>query len=804
MPAVSSCPGSRVLHQLVSGQLPAAEVEFVERHLEQCGTCGEALEQLVAQQTLAESSGGQPPSAAASRLVHRLRGSQPDTASSHQEATDDSLPSVDPSAGASGTDFELGPAAEAGSRFDETAASFSVATGGSQSSKNQPAASMDNKPASSPTGPLDFLGAPQGPNELGRIAHYVILKALGKGGMGIVFKAEDTHLQRPVALKVMLPEIAKDESARQRFLREARAAAKIKNDHIVTIYQVGQDNTIPFLAMEFLEGHPLDQWLAQGNQPTVAQVLRIGREVAKGLAAAHDQGLVHRDIKPGNIWLEAPNGRIKILDFGLARAVNDDIQLTRSGLIVGTPAYMSPEQAGGEEIDHRCDLFSLGCVLYRLCSGELPFTGSSTIAVLKALALHNPKPLREINPAIPATLADLVTRLLAKKPEQRPASAHAVADAIEAIERNLTAMGAATASQPLPQNIRVDATRDRPSQAPLKSQSVIRHHSGVHRSSSRRRSSLSKGTIALAVVLLLAGAGLAYFLVQQIQTSKGTVEVASENPKEVQVFIEQNGQPVKILYQREQKQQVDIDVGNYHVRLGEGGQGWLPEPSDFTLTHETKAVLTIKRDTGQRAGKAKPLDDDWLKRVAEMPAQAQVAAVAKELKERNPGFGGELNPEIDNARVTGLGFDTEKVSDILPLKALPHLKQLMVHSPGGAGKLADLAPLGGMQLAMLDCGGNRIQDLTPLRGMPLKTLFLGENPVRDLSPLRSCPIEWLICQSPYVEDFAPLKDMPLKNVIVSNLKSDQAADALRSVKTLEKINGEAASGFVQEHGVKRK
>jgi WD40 repeat protein/serine/threonine protein kinase len=282
----------------------------------------------------------------------------------------------------------------------------------------------------------DLLAPAQGPEEIGRLGNYRVLKVLGSGGMGVVFLAEDPSLQRFVALKAMKPSVATRETVRQRFLREGRATAAIKNDHVVTTYQVGVDGNVPFLAMEFLEGTPLDRCVAEGRVIPIPEVLRIGCEVALGLAAAHEKGLIHRDIKPGNIWLEAPHGRVKILDFGLARISGEEINLTQEGAIVGTPAYMAPEQARGEMVDARSDLFSLGCVLYRLCAGQAPFRGETTMAVLMALMLDTPRPLQEINPNIPRELSDLVERLLARDPEQRPPSALAVVEALQAIERD--------------------------------------------------------------------------------------------------------------------------------------------------------------------------------------------------------------------------------------------------------------------------------------------------------------------------------------------------------------------------------
>ena len=175
--------------------------------------------------------------------------------------------------------------------------------------------------------------------------------------------------------------MAANPAAKGRFLREARGAAKLHHDHIIPIYYVGESDGIPFLAMPFLEGEPLDLRIKRGGDHSplpIPEAIRIAREVAQGLAVAHEHGVIHRDIKPGNIWLEAPNGRVKILDFGLARTEKEAAHLTASGAIMGTPAYMAPEQARGKHVDARADLFSLGCVLYEMVSGRRPFTGADT------------------------------------------------------------------------------------------------------------------------------------------------------------------------------------------------------------------------------------------------------------------------------------------------------------------------------------------------------------------------------------------------------------------------------------------
>jgi serine/threonine protein kinase len=279
------------------------------------------------------------------------------------------------------------------------------------------------------------------------LAQYTIRCKLGRGGMGAVYLARDNQLRRDVALKVMLPRFAADWECRERFLREARAAAAVASDHVVTIHQVGLDRDTPFIAMQCLQGVPLDRYLAAGLPPA-AEVLRIGREAAAGLAAAHALGVIHRDVKPANIWLEAPAGRVKLLDFGLAKPAGDEPSLTGVGTLVGTPQYMAPEQARGNPVDHRADLFALGCVLYELATGRPPFVGPTTVAVLTAVTTDTPPPVAQLNPRTPAGLAQLIEQLMAKDPAARPASAEAVIERLAAIEAGLPAAAARPATPP--------------------------------------------------------------------------------------------------------------------------------------------------------------------------------------------------------------------------------------------------------------------------------------------------------------------------------------------------------------------
>ncbi len=338
-----------------------------------------------------------------------------------------------------------------------------------------------------------------------RLGPYRPVRLLGRGGMGAVFLAEDTQLHRRAALKVMLPQAAIDPRSKERFLREARAAAAVRNDHVVTVYQVGEEAGVPYLAMELLRGKTLEAYLATEPAPGVATVLRLGREIATGLAAAHERGLVHRDIKPANLWLEAPHGRVKILDFGIARPAAPDGRgeghLTQTGAVLGTPAFMSPEQARGEPVDARTDLFSLGAVLYRLCTGRPPFDGPTVTAVLTALAVGRQPPAREVNPRVPDALSGLIDRLLAKEPAGRPASAQEVADELRAIER-----GATRTTKPLP------ARRPAPDRTADGERTEVIGRSTRAKARPRRRRPRTGPILAGVVTALLLALGLvAYF-----------------------------------------------------------------------------------------------------------------------------------------------------------------------------------------------------------------------------------------------------------------------------------------------------
>jgi hypothetical protein len=283
-------------------------------------------------------------------------------------------------------------------------------------------------PPSSEAG-LEFLQPTDTPGMMGRIDRFDVAGIIGRGGMGVVVKAFDGCLERSVALKLLEPRFASDETARARFCREARAAASITHEHVVAVHHVEEDEKsgLPYLVMQLVEGESLQDRLDRVGPLALAEVVRVGMQTAYGLAAAHARGLIHRDIKPANLLLERGTENVKLTDFGLARAA-EDVKLTQTGFVAGTPHYMAPEQARGEAMDHRADLFSLGSVLYVMCTGRPPFDGSTPYLILRQLTEEAPPAARSLNPAVPEWLEDLIDRLLAKDPTERIQSAAEVAE----------------------------------------------------------------------------------------------------------------------------------------------------------------------------------------------------------------------------------------------------------------------------------------------------------------------------------------------------------------------------------------
>jgi serine/threonine protein kinase len=293
-------------------------------------------------------------------------------------------------------------------------------------------------PALADPADLYFLRPAEQPDLLGLLGPYHVQEVIGQGGMGVVLKAYEPALHRPVAIKVMSGAVAGSVLARRRLMREAQAAAAVCHDNIVAVHGVHEIDGLPYLVMQYISGESLQDRIDRVGPLELGQAVRIALQTARGLAAAHAQGLIHRDIKPANLLLENGLPRVKITDFGLARSA-DDTQLTLPGVVSGTPEYMAPEQARGDPVDHRADLFSLGSVLYAMGTGVPPFRGPSALAVLRQVSDVPHVSPRSLNSSVPGWLEDLIALLLAKAPRDRVQSAAEVADLLESYLAHLRA-----------------------------------------------------------------------------------------------------------------------------------------------------------------------------------------------------------------------------------------------------------------------------------------------------------------------------------------------------------------------------
>jgi HD-like signal output (HDOD) protein/predicted Ser/Thr protein kinase len=274
----------------------------------------------------------------------------------------------------------------------------------------------------------EFLAKLAEPGGKFRVQHYRIERVLGRGAMGIVIKAHDPALGRHVALKFLSPDLSRRSWAIERFRLEAQISASIHHENVVSVYAVGELSGDPFMVMEYIEGDSLQARLDDSRIQTVADIARLGREIALGLSAAHKLRVIHRDIKPANILIENNTARARVTDFGLARILDHDFNLSQNGMLLGTPLYMSPEQADGKRLTSASDLFSLGSVLYTLCTRQLPFQAESMSGLLNAIATREPVPILELNSAIPPDLVKLIEKLHAKDPAHRVGSAEEVAE----------------------------------------------------------------------------------------------------------------------------------------------------------------------------------------------------------------------------------------------------------------------------------------------------------------------------------------------------------------------------------------
>jgi serine/threonine-protein kinase len=471
------------------------------------------------------------------------------------------------------------------------------------------------EPAAEPN--LDFLTPPApGSGYMGRLGEYDVAAVIGRGGMGVVLKAFEPALNRYVAIKVLWPGWTSSGAARARFAREAKATAAVRHDNVVAIYGVDEVKSLPYLVMEYIHGPSLQERLDRRGPLEVKEILRIGMQVAAGLAAAHAQGLVHRDVKPSNILLENDVEHVKLSDFGLARAI-DDASLTQSGVIAGTPQYMAPEQARGEQVDHRADLFSLGSVLYAMSTGRPPFRAANTVAVLKRVCEDEPRPPHEVNPDLPPWLGAIIARLHAKHPDDRFQSA---AEASQVLAQYLAHLQQ-PARVPRPALV----ARAAPARPPVR----------------RRRVGLGLAVVALALVL---GPCLGLGLLSMSYSMLGGASAPPLPPTAVRVV---DPQPRAILangkFQRDDDGVLCFSV-DYNLR---------PGPADNSLRY----VWVVR--CGEQTLYEKELRPDELDNDGTLQGDRQAP---------EEGVEGEVQTYLECKRVVpGLGEQRERISNAMTL-----------------------------------------------------------------------------------------------------------------------------------------
>lgn len=286
----------------------------------------------------------------------------------------------------------------------------------------------------------DLSGAtrPAETTKVEQVGRYQVLERLGQGAMAAVHKAFDPTINRTLAIKFLHPQLCIDEEYRNRFVREARAAGSLAHPNIATIFDVGEIEGQPYIAMELLEGEPLDDVMNKEGALPIRDILEMGIQLARALDYAHSKGIVHRDIKPGNLMRLRGTRNIKVTDFGIAHIeTREGAQQTKMGAVLGTPQYMSPEQALGQAVDGRSDLFSVGVVLYQMATGQKPFTGNSVMGLMQNIIKEEPKPPEQWRPEIPPGLRRVIKRCLAKQPDKRFATGGELADALVKILREV-------------------------------------------------------------------------------------------------------------------------------------------------------------------------------------------------------------------------------------------------------------------------------------------------------------------------------------------------------------------------------
>ena len=629
------CPDPELLAEFLLGKLPLDELESCEIHLAHCPPCTETIRSLNVNDTFSDL--------AKDVFENELSNDAGYASVTEQTAVSDLV----------GRMKELGEGAfvlaEHGDGPFEFPKSFAA-----------PRIDDDGVAAARVTEVQRHFEKSENEDTLGRLAHYQVERVLGVGSSGVVFLATDENLHRPVALKILRPSLGN--SARDRFVAEARAMASIDDSNVVSIFHVGTEGDLAYIAMQWTPGETLDQRLKREGAFEPEQVRLIGKQIASGLAAAHRIGLIHRDIKPANIWLESETGKVKILDFGLVRATDADPGLTCTGMIAGTPCFMSPEQARGSELDFRSDIFSLGCVLYEMLTGELPFRSANVLATLQSIRTDSPEPPHAIGASIPEDLSTLVMCMLQKSPADRPSNSASVVEALglPISEWDFEPTFAAATVKP---SLRSSLNSASSSKRPIRNNAV----DGPMR--------LSKagwfrwvGTLA-ACALLFSGVFYSQQIIR-IATNQGELVIETNDP-DIKIEVIDDGGKIRII-DLKTDESFDIVAGKYELRPQSDENSIEIDRQTITMKRGSKEIVKVTRVDASGASDT-PMQGDFQKMFAtprsaedqaDSPLFSQLIAsrlIASKLMERarvTEVFGSKHPRMIAlNDELTELGYD---------------------------------------------------------------------------------------------------------------------------------------------------
>jgi serine/threonine protein kinase len=533
------------------------------------------------------------------------------------------------------------------------------------------------------------------PEQFGR---YRIKTVLGQGAMGAVYLAHDTQLDRQVALKI--PKFTDDPNGDllERFYREARAAATLRSPNICPVFDVGEINGQHYITMAFIEGRPLKDFTQSKKVHPEKQIAVTIRKLALALQEAHEIGVIHRDLKPANIMMDK-KGEPVVMDFGLARrSRSDDVHVTQSGAILGTPAYMSPEQIAGNQqlIGPQTDIYSLGVIMYELLTGEMPFKGN-LMSILQQIALNTPRPPSELRSDLNPQLEQICRKMMAGDLAERFKSMKEVAQSLQDFLK----------SPPLSPKTKENITPKKPAstspvfegsnpalfsfteQAPILSKARQKRGRATPGVLNTGKNAATQGGAPLRRTWFIGG-GIGGLLLLGIALIVGS------------------------------------SIGRQTAPPGNGEQppgiASLQAGAPASSAATTPAVAPPAGATPVAIWKTAPFQD-WIKSVSALPAKQQIQAVSQKLVEMNPGFDGELlgwgwrGPlNIENGRVKLCGMYADKVVDLSPLRAFPELEVigLTCKVPGQSSQLSDLSPLQGMRLKKIYCQHTKVSDLSPL------------------------------------------------------------------------------------------